>query len=151
MKHIKTLFPILLMLLASVSFGNTLNTKQVPAAVTRSFSRLYPHVTKAKWSKENGNYEVNFTANMQEMSVLFNAQGKRLETETEIPVNQLPRMIQNNLKQTFQGYTVKEAARIESNGTTKYEAEIHKGMKSYDVIYATDGQLLRNPLAKKQN
>jgi len=150
MKTVKTTFAILLMLLASATFGNSLNTKQVPAAVTQSFSRLYPQVTKAKWSRENGDYEANFTLHSQEMSVIFNARGKRLETETEIPVSQLPQTIQKNLKQKFQGYKITEAAKIQSNGTTKYEAEIHKGMRSYDVIYAANGTLLQNPLAKNQ-
>lgn len=150
MKTMKATVAILLMLLAAAAFGNALNTKQVPAAVTQRFARLYPQVTKLKWSRENGDYEANFTLNSQEMSVIFNARGKRLETETEIPVNQLPKTIQNNLHQNFMGYKVTEAARIESDRTTKYEAEIHKGMRSYDVIYAANGTLLQNPVAKKQ-
>lgn len=150
MNTVKTTLAIVLVLVASAAFGRSLNTKQVPKAVARSFSQLYPQVNKAKWSRENGEYEANFTANKKEMSALFTAQGKLLETETEMPVSQLPQVIQTSLKQNFMGYKVTEAARIESNGTTKYEAEIHKGMRSYDVLYAANGSILHNPLAKKQ-
>ena len=69
------------------------------------------------------------------MSANFSAEGKWLETETEIKVTDLPASVQTALA----GKKVKEAAKIlRADGSTVYEAEV----KHKDLIYDASGKLL---------
>ena len=108
-------------LLALCSFAGT----DVPSSVKTKFASLYPDVKKAKWSKEDNNYEAEFEVNEMETSVLFDAAGNVLETETEVPVSQLPPSVSDYCSKNFSGKKIKEASKIvDAKGAVKWEAEI---------------------------
>lgn len=110
----------------------------VPPAVKQSFGREYPGA-KAKWGDESGKYEADFVHNGQEMSVLYNANGKSEEVEMEIPVTQLPEAVKSYLNHHKMG-KIKEAAKItKANGEINYEAEV--GGK--DFIFDVNGKFLK--------
>ncbi|MEO6758998.1 MAG: PepSY-like domain-containing protein [Saprospiraceae bacterium] len=88
------------------------------------------------WGMEkNGQWEAEFDQNKVEMSANFSADGKWVETETEMKVADLPAAVKNALK----GKKVKEAARIQrADGSTVYEAEVrHK-----DLLFDADGKMM---------
>ena len=87
------------------------------------------------WKKEkNGDFEVGFKQGKEEMSVVYNNQGKLLEVETEMAVTSLPAAVQAALK----GKKIKEAAKIVKGGKTYYEAEV--GGK--DLLFTADGKMV---------
>lgn len=107
---------------------------KVPEVVKLAFAKAYPNADDVKWERENGNFEVEFElADDQEMSVLYDANGALLETESEIPFSDLPQSAQEALK----GKKVKETTRITSaNGVVTYEAEVrHK-----DLMFDAQGR-----------
>lgn len=113
----------------------------VPAAVKTKFATLYPTITKAKWGKEGANYEAEFDVNEVETSVLFDAAGNVLETETEIKVTELPKSVTDYCAKTYAGKKIKEASKIVDNkGTVTYEAEVD-GM---DRIFDVNGNFLKS-------
>lgn len=108
----------------------------VPDAIRSAFDEKFPKADDVEWKlEENGNWEVEFELDEEESSATFSAEGKWLETETEIAVDDLPEAV----RKAVSGQKIKEAARIlRADGTTVYEVEIGKK----DLIYDAQGQLL---------
>ena len=126
-----------LSLLAVFAFAGT----DVPVPVKTKFATLYPKAEKPKWSKEGENYEANFEDNEVEMSIVFNATGDVLETETELSVSQLPQSVTDYCTKTFPGKKIKEAAKlVDSKGVVTYEAEIGGA----DQIFDSNGNFIKS-------
>jgi hypothetical protein len=100
-------------------------------------------VKKVNWDKEKENYEAEFVHNKQELSVTYNAEGKKLETETEIPVSQLPTAVHQYINTKKLG-KVREASKIEkADGSVEYEAEVN----GTDYIFDQHGKFLKSEKA----
>ncbi len=138
----KTLFVLSVFLWFVLACKATKNM-QVPENVQQSLKVLYPKAEEVKWEKEGTNFEANFEVNDTEMSVIFDAKGTVLETETEIEKDDLPAAVKNALKKDFAGYDVEETAKIEKNGKTTFEAQVKKGETKLDAIYNPDGKLIK--------
>ncbi|MCW3121216.1 MAG: hypothetical protein JWQ38_708, partial [Flavipsychrobacter sp.] len=107
---------------------------KVPDAAKKSFSAKYPGATKVKWEKEDADYEVNFSENGIKMSVVFDGQGKLVETENEVSVSSLPAKTMDYVKEHYKNSKVKGAAKItKANGEVFYEAEINKTALIFDA------------------
>jgi len=128
-------FVLFLILCLSAGY-NASAQKTPPAAVVTAFTQKFGAVTELEWEKEkDGAWEAEFEQKGQEMSANFSADGKWLETETEIQFTDLPAPVQAALK----GKKVKETAKIlKADGTTVYEAEV----KRKDLIFDANGKLL---------
>src|SRR6476619_6305188 len=94
MKNLSLAF--LLLALASSSFAQENDDKNehkknvvVPNAVKMAFSKEYPN-EKGTWEKEKNQYEVNFKQNGNSMSALYDVNGNKRETETDIKTSGLP-------------------------------------------------------------
>ena len=134
---------LLIMIVAAVvalsAFSQKLNESQVPAAVKTAFERKYPSV-KASWDKEYANYEANFKHDGKAMSAVIDKNGTIVETETDIPVTDLPKAVQDYMKKNYPGVKIEEAARIvKANGDVNYEAEVHHK----DVIFDAKGKYIK--------
>jgi uncharacterized membrane protein YkoI len=117
------------------SQAQKISADKVPVAVKTAFAKAYPNAKEAKWDKENSDFEASFKNQSDELSVLFDAKGKVLETEKEVTLDKLPAAVQKALK----GKKVKEAAIIEKEGKTFYEAEV--GGK--DLLFDKSGVLVK--------
>lgn len=115
-------------------------TIDVPAAAKATVARLYPGVKAVKWEKEAGNYEAGLTHNGKELSLVIDAKGNVLETETTIAVSALPSSVRDYVAKHHAGKKIKEAAEIvTANGRKTYEAEV--GGK--DLLFDDKGQLIQ--------
>ena len=113
---------------------------EVPAAVKESFKKAYPAATVKKWEKEKGNYEAEFMTGKTETSVLMDANGKLLETETEIGAEQLPKAVSDYVAKNLGGKKIKEASKItDANNVVTYEAEVGEA----DYIFDTKGNFIK--------
>ena len=133
---------ILLFAVGLITFtanAQKMNEADVPAAVKATFAKAYPN-TKAGWEKENGNYEAGFTANKIEMSVLIDPSGNITETETEIKVSELSKIITDYCAKNYPDKKIAEASKIiDAKGIITYEAEINK----MDVLFSADGKFIK--------
>lgn len=120
----KTIIIMLTMAMASSSYAQKLNEGKVPDKVKTTLEKRYPEAEKVKWDKENQDYEASFEQGEVNYSVLLNTNGKVLETEGEIKINQLPDPVLAYMNTNYPKTKIKEAARIvDSSGTVTYEAE----------------------------
>lgn len=123
----KTTFILALCLAAGCASAQKLKEADVPSAVKESFAKQYPAAKAESWEKEGANYEAELRLNKVETSVVFDASGKLLETETEIAISALPKAVLDHINKTMPGKKIKEAAKIvDSSGKVMYEAEIDK-------------------------
>jgi hypothetical protein len=136
LKKIKQMKLIMLLTLCfGASFAASAQ-KTPPATVVTAFKQKFQNVQKIEWGKEkNGEWEAEFKQGGGEMSANFSAEGKWLETETEIKVADLPASVQSALK----GKKVKEASKIlRADGSTVYEAEV----KHKDLLFDANGKMV---------
>ncbi|QMW04732.1 PepSY-like domain-containing protein [Spirosoma foliorum] len=118
----------------------TIFTIDVPAAARATVARLYPGVKSVKWEKEDGNYEAGLTHNGKELSLVIDAKGNLLETETTITESALPASVRAYVAKHHAGKKIKEAAEIvDAKGKKTYEAEV--GGK--DLIFDEKGQFIK--------
>ena len=111
--------------------------KDLPAVVKKAFEQKFPNADDVEWDKEkDGNWEVEFEIGDEESTAVFTPDGKWLETETEIALDDLPAPVRS----AVQGKKIKEVARIQrADGSTVYEVQVGKK----DLIYDAQGKLLK--------
>ena len=131
-------------LMSNAVSAQKLSADKVPTAVLSAFKAKFPNATKTSWELENANeYEAGFKLNGEEVSANFDNTGKWLETETEIKVSALPAAVQAALTKDFAGFKINEASKIKSAKEGNcYEAEIEKGIETFDVLFTPDGKML---------
>lgn len=135
----KSVIIVVALVLSTIAFAQKVKATKVPEIVSKSLLSKYPYAKNVKWDKEENNYEASFESNKIENSVLFNANGKIIETEVEITAAQLPKSILNYIGKNYKDQKVKEAAKIISDkGIVTYEAEI----KGKDLLFDENGKLL---------
>ena len=130
-----------------------MSDEQVPAAAVAAFKAAHPAAREVKWEKEAGNYEASFQQEQGETSLVFLPTGQLLETETEIPVGQLPEAVRAKLARQYGGYKVTEAAKIvaAATGAATYEAEVQNGPEEMDLVFDGDGQLVKKEVGDKED
>jgi hypothetical protein len=123
---------VLLVFVATTSQAQKLYATKVPSAVKAAFSKTHSGVSKVSWSKEDANFEAEFSLNGKETSNVYTANGTFVESEVEIKVAELPAVVKMKLKDQ----KVAEAAKItKANGSVIYEAEV----KGKDLLFDADG------------
>lgn len=129
---------IALLLFSFTAFAQQVN---VPKSAKDAFSKLYPKATEVKWDKENQGYEASFKLNGKDMSVIFDKDGKVMETETAIEISQLPKGVEKCVMDNYKGFKISGAAKIvNSKGEVTYEAEVLKGKVKKDLLFDVDGK-----------
>ena len=136
----KTILLLTIGFAAITANAQKLKEAEVPAEVKAAFTKQYPN-TKAKgWEKEDGNYEVEFDSNKNEMTLVIDPKGSILETETEIKVSDLSKTITDYCAKNYAGKKIKEASKIvDAKGVITYEAAIEKT----DVLFDANGKFIK--------
>lgn len=117
----------------------TSKESKIPTAVRDAFKQHYPNISDVNWEKEGKTYEASFENNETETSVVLDANGKILETETEIETTALPKTVLDYIAANYKDQKVKEASKIVlSDGTINYETEINKK----DLIFDSNGSFI---------
>lgn len=141
MKTLKNIIALVFAVPMSIAaVAQQLPVGKVPAAVKTSFAKAYPKVKVASWEKENGGYEASFKQAEKQMSAVFSADGKLLESEVDIKPSELPAAALTYLKAQRKGEPIKEAAKItKANGEINYEAEV----RGKDLLFDKTGKYIK--------
>lgn len=133
---------LIFMMIATIisACAQKVDKSSIPTVVKTTFAQLHPDVSKVKWEKEDAVFEASFKVERAEQSIVFDADGKVIETETEIAITELPSKVKAYIVEKFQGAKIKEAAKItDAKGLVSYEAEV----KGKDLIFDENGKLLQ--------
>ncbi len=133
----KIMFLIAFLVFLQVANAQKIKASKVPEVVKTAFAQKFPNAELEGWELEDGNYEAEFEMTEDvEMSSVFAADGKWLETEQEIKKSELPVAVLSKL----QGKKVKESSKImRANGSTIYEAEV----KRQDLLFDAAGNSVK--------
>ncbi|CAH8281783.1 putative PepSY-like beta-lactamase-inhibitor [Mariniflexile fucanivorans] len=125
--------------------------KDPPQKVKEAFAKKFPNIKKADWDKESETeWEAEFKMNKVEYSANFLSDGTWLETEHDIKMKDVPKNILNTLKSEFSGYAIEEAEISETSKGVFYEFEIEKDKIEMEVVFDTNGKILKKELKEDE-
>jgi hypothetical protein len=138
----KNIFIVLIMAISICLSANCQSIK-VPEAVKTAFSSKYPSATNVKWGKENSKeYEAEFKLNNTSISANFGLDGSWVETETVIPVADLPAAVSSAVTKKYPGAVITMAEKLEvPGGKLLYEAAFKVGGKKKSMELNPDGSV----------
>jgi hypothetical protein len=143
MKKIVSLM-ITMVLICSASFAQKLSSGKVPSPVKKAFKADFPKNSKAEWSMDSLDYEVNFLVNDVKNSATYDKDGKWLEKETTINLGLIPKDIKASITKNFPGFHANSAEKVETNGKeVEYSIGIYKGKEKYIVEFSLKGDVLK--------
>ncbi len=136
----KLLFLLTATLCVAFVKAQKLQQKEVPLKVKAALKQKFPDASHIKWEKEDQNFEAGFKSGTTHSSVLFNATGDILETETAIAASDLSNSIKQYIQKNYPGKKIKEAASItDAKGVVTYEAEV----SNLDLIFNSNGEFIK--------
>lgn len=112
-----------------------------PANVQKAFALKFPQAANIEWGKENSReWEAEFIVDDVKVSANFSTEGVWMETETEIPVSEIPPNVLTALNTLYPNRELTNAFKIEgANSQTKYEIEIKTKNSKEEVEFFEDG------------
>jgi len=118
---------------------------KVSLAISNAFSKKFPDAQNVKWGKENAKeYEAEFTLKGIKTSANYDLNGNWKETETEIPIKDLPEAVVKSIQQKFPSAIIFAASKIEkADGKNIYEADIKVSGKRKEVELWEDGRFVK--------
>ena len=135
----KLLF-ILLTVASSFSITHSYASETVSPAVLKSFKESFHQVKNVTWVVNNDVYKAAFDLDGQQLTAFYNADGKLLSISKKSTVQQLPVILQRDLKKLYTDYRVTEVAEITDNSKTDYYVVLENEgkkiiLKSKDHVY----------------
>lgn len=129
-----------------ICFGfQSISQVVIPENVMEGFSKKFPAAKKVKWEKENdAEFEASFKMDGKTMSANFDNNGNWLETEWDVKVKDLPKVVTDAVYQQYPCFEIEGAEYCESPGFTGYEMEIEKCKRKVEeekeIRVSKDGQ-----------
>lgn len=125
---------------------------QIPVAVKAALHDRFPEVIRSEWKlKSGGIYEAEFMVNKKEITVMFDASGKWLETETAIDPASVPPAVNEAAATKFQGYTIVETQSVQQWDRSEliYELHLENAKEIAKVHFSRTGAILKQSAKPK--
>jgi len=150
MKKIISLL-IMIALISSASFAQKLSSGKVPSPVKKAFKTDFPKSSKATWTMDEGNYEVNFLVNEVKNSATYDKDGKWLEKEATIRLSEIPKDIRTSITKNFPGFHANAAEKVEApDKEIQYHVGIYKGKEKYEIQFSLKGDVLKKEVKTEE-
>lgn len=108
--------------------------KDVPPQVVDAFHKDYPNAKKCYWGKDSINYQVAFYTGKAPVAVTYDAAGKKMLTEMQIPVEELPPNITAYVQKNYPGEIYKNVVQVtDAAGIISYEVEVKNVALEFDA------------------
>jgi hypothetical protein len=139
-------------LLSTVS-AQVVTADKVPASVKQALQSRFPEVGKVEWKiSRDKDFEAEFTLKSVEITVKFDLAGKWLETETQIPLIEVPKAAIDVLADKFKGYKIVEtqSLRLASDSKMIYEIHLDNNKEVLKALLYADGTVLSQSAKAKK-
>ena len=124
-----------------------------PVSVSEAFHKMFPEAKSVEWTQEDENtWEAEFEIESKEFSACFSEDGRWIETELEVEIDDIPYEAMEIIDSTYADLIVQEASWLETPDFVGYELEMGiKGEKeaALEVRITADGQIM-NEVAEKE-
>ncbi|MFN8390756.1 MAG: hypothetical protein U0136_10735 [Bdellovibrionota bacterium] len=101
-----------LVLVSNDCRAQRLHAEDVPSALEETFTVMYPDFQLLFWEKQGDNYSATFKSGKARGSMLFDYNANLLETESEIPVEDLPKAVSAAAQKQLQEQKIVGAGKI---------------------------------------
>lgn len=135
---------LILTLVAGLSHAQHLKESEVPGPALKAFHDNYKGIQAKSWEKEKNNtYEVEFSWDNKEHTIIFNPEGLLLWKQEEIAASALLKTTTDYLDKNYPGYKIKEAKQgMMPTGDANYEVEIKKGKDELELMFDSLGNFV---------
>ncbi len=114
--------------------------------------KKFPTAKAVSWGKEsNTEWEAEFKMDNTSYSANFDMDGNWKETEHEVDVNAIPRVVKNALDQEYSYYKIKEAEISENESGTAYKFEIQSSNLNIEVSILPEGRITQKQSTEEKN
>jgi hypothetical protein len=140
----KNVFIVLIMAF-TISLSANCQGIKVPDVVKNAFTAKFPAATNVKWGKENATeFEAEFKLNNNAVSANFKQDGSWVETESVIPVADLPAAVTSAINTKYPGVVIALAEKTEQPGNkVLYEVSFKVNGKKKSMELNPDGSLVK--------
>ena len=127
--------------------------KTPPAAISKTFSDMYQHAEKVKWSVEDSKeWEAEFVMNGKETSASFDLSGNWLETEIGMNKANLPQEVKAAFDKQFPDAKITECVKLETPDFIGFEMDLKLNGESLEVKASPEGKLtVKKETVKKKD
>ena len=146
MKTLTIISSVIMILFFNSCEKNIIKSGTVPNTIKSAFQSEHQSAKQVEWMKEGENFEVEYKENGLEKSILYDAQGNILETETEIIVSELLPAITDYIRQNYSDYKIEEASKEESQESTFFELEIEGNNQEIEVLFDSNGKFIEQKI-----
>lgn len=126
---------------------DNINMSDLPTAIQKEFSAMYPNAQVEEWEQKNGYSVVEFRLDGFESEAWFGTNGWVM-TETDIPYQSLPEAVRTSFEASqYANWKIEDVDKMDRvNTETVYVIEIERGKTEYDLHYLSNGILIKAQL-----
>lgn len=144
---------LLVAFLSAAALAQVVTADKVPAPVKQALQNKFPGVKNVEWKiAKDKNLEAEFTLKGVAATVKFDPAGKWLETETQIPLAQVPKPAVDALAKKFKSYKIVETQSLQlyNDPKTTYEIHLDNSKEILKVLLSADGTILTQSAKPKK-
>lgn len=137
---------VLIVLVAALKFTVAAQIREIPSAVTESFSAKYPSAKKIAWKDNLLSFEASFIMDKLSCVSKFNNKGEWLETDKKLSFDNLNEAIKDGFRKSkYTSWEIRGAMEIQQNDKElEYRILIKKSsLQKMYLFYNKLGQLQR--------
>ena len=131
---------IVLILSASLGYGQNIRQKRVPAEALTQFGSLYPDIKDVSWNKQGKIFIAEFSDKQNQVSVVFDENGKLQQVVNYIEIKDLPKEAQDYLTKYCKQKSIGEISKVkDAKATITFIVEV----KSQALVFDANGKFLK--------
>lgn len=118
-------------------------SSEVPETIKQAFKAQNPEITAdVKWAMKGDVYEAEYLVNGMEHAMIYNKEGVVVESEVQIPTEDLPEVVRDYIVANYREYSIGEAEVDIIKGVVFYEVEISLNGEEKELRFDTLGNLV---------
>lgn len=144
---------LLVAFLIAAALAQVVTPDRVPTPVKQALQNKFPVAKSVEWKiAQDKSLEAEFALKGVAITVKFDPAGKWLETETQIPLAQVPKAVADALAKKFKSYKIVETQSLQLYNVpqTAYEMHLDNNKEILKVLLSGDGAILTQSTKPKK-
>lgn len=120
--------------------------KDVPTAVSSTFTKTHPNAKMVSWKKKDGKYAAEYDENSTKTWSIYDASGKLIETKVKIKESEAPQSVVDYADNKYNDVTDKDYFKItDPKGSVTYGVKV----KDVKLIFDSKGNYIKTEDCKE--